>query len=142
LQIAQEWDEMERLLQHDDFWYFLVNRKEYPTRIEHILELVAGELDTVSRSEAGDYYVFIAFHRWFNGEFEQNKDQSDDDIDKKWERVRKYFMLLEEWFRDRQWFHLVGFLINQGVSVSEIRNRLSTEDSKHAFRDYLKRRMT
>ncbi|MBA1447018.1 MAG: DUF262 domain-containing protein [Gammaproteobacteria bacterium] len=141
LQIAQEWDDMERALQDDEFWYFLTNEKSYATRIEFILELVAGELDDTSDIKHDPYYVFIAFNRWFNNEIEGTPNADNPELDSRWDNVRYYFLQLEEWFKDRYWFHLIGFLINQGVPIREIRRQLESAGNKQIFRDYLKQRI-
>ncbi|CQR06387.1 Protein of uncharacterised function DUF262 [Yersinia enterocolitica] len=48
LRIAQEWDETERRLQQEDFWYFISNHTRESNRIEFILGLVADSLKSGS----------------------------------------------------------------------------------------------
>lgn len=140
LQIAQEWDDMERALRHDDFWYFLTDNDDYASRIEFLLELVAEEIDNGADIKDDPHYVFIVFNRLFNQEG-VSKDQINFDIDTQWELIRKYFLLLEEWFRDRYWFHHIGYLINQGVSIRSIRKASENEEGKPTFRRWLKQRI-
>lgn len=137
IQIAQEWDDMERALRHDDFWYFLTDKDDYASRIEFLLELVANEIDVGTDIQHDSHYVFIAFNRLFNQEGVTN-DQLNFDIDSQWELIRKYFLLLEEWFKDRYWFHHIGYLINHGVSIRSIRKASEDEEGKPAFRRWLK----
>lgn len=140
LQIAQEWDDMERALRHDDFWYFLTDKDDYASRIEFLLGLVAEEIDIGADIKHDPHYVFIVFNRLFNQEG-VSQDQLNFDIDTQWELIRKYFLLLEEWFRDRYWFHHIGYLINQGVSIRSIRKASESEEGKPAFRRWLKQRI-
>ncbi len=45
LEIATEWDRIEKELHNDNFWYFITNKdaKLYPTRIELIFDLMANK---------------------------------------------------------------------------------------------------
>ncbi|MCV5360004.1 hypothetical protein OFM87_30055, partial [Escherichia coli] len=61
LQIATEWDIIEKRLQEPAFWYFISNsNKHYPTRIEYIFDLMKGK-------KAGDeaFFTFHKFHEDF-----------------------------------------------------------------------------
>jgi hypothetical protein len=132
-QIAQEWDEIERALQRDDFWFFLCNRNNYDNRIEFILDLIA-ENRRQSADLGSDFYAtFIAFNRWFQEEHPSPEDA--------WREIKYYFMQLAEWHRDRYLFHLIGFLIHQGVGVDELKRDANNFQSKEAFRGALRARV-
>jgi len=60
LKIAQEWDDIERTLQKDDFWYFLSNDHAEANRIEFILKLIADQLSSKTRCQ----WPFILTHFW------------------------------------------------------------------------------
>lgn len=130
LRIAQEWDAIEKALQADEFWYFINNEDKYANRIEYVLELIADSLANATDAKSDDYYTFIAFNRRVN--------ESGVSPDVEWHRIKNDFMTLDEWFRDRYFYHLIGYLINQGVSVPVIREAAKAKDTKHAFKYELK----
>ena len=141
VQIAQAWDDIERALQHDDFWYFLNNKDTYTNRIEIVLALIANQLTFNNPQEikSDNYYIFIAFFNWFKGDATlQNSTEATTAV-AKWEIVQQHFLQLEEWFEHRVWFHLIGFLIDQGVSIKSIFIQNSKAQSKTAFIGYLKK---
>jgi hypothetical protein len=112
LQIAHEWDALEKSLQVGDFWSFLSNdTAKRGGRIDFIFDLVARQ-DGLKPS-ADEYATFNHFSRKLAAK--------DADIDVEWLTVKRTFMLLEEWFADRRLYHLVGFLIWCGEDVNALR---------------------
>lgn len=111
--MAEEWNSMEHQLQDPLFWYFLVrsnNRKEYPSRIEFIFDLIADR-----KEDSEDYHTFYYFNKLFDA------DKNDPDaVKQQWASVKRYFRELEYWFADRHLFHMIGFLIEAGVPIKEI----------------------
>ena len=89
LKIAQEWDSIEKALQNDDFWYFLTNDTSNLNRIELIFELITEEDTEDGRSLPDD---FVSFHH-FSDMLSQDQAKPVD----LWDRVKQYFMTLEEW---------------------------------------------
>jgi hypothetical protein len=132
LKIAHEWDEIERTLQLDDFWFFIRNEAAEANRIEFVLTLVANQLSLDNQTiPAHDrYYVFLTFASWLS--------QQDQAIDKAWDRVKRCFMNLKEWYEDRTLFHLVGFLVSRGTEVAEILKTFRDVSTKREFRRALK----
>jgi len=126
LRIAYEWDQLEKSLQSDPFWYFL-NNDEGPNqnRIGFLFELVA-KADGLPPELAHDAYgIFYAYNRKL---IEQGGNAEDE-----WLRIKQTFMLLEEWYEDRRLYHIIGFLIHQGVGIAELR-KLAEADTKDTFK--------
>ncbi len=123
LQIASEWDAIENTLQKDDFWYFIYGGKQqYDTRIEYIFDLI-----TDKPKGAEHYYTFHQF----------NEDFEDKNIDEIWLEIKKYFQTFEDWFNDRTFFHYIGFLVETGVPVSDLKNEFSARQTKAEFKHFL-----
>lgn len=112
--ISEEWNQIEQRLQDDAFWYFLRrsdDKTDYETRIEFIFDLMAEK----SSKEAPDFYhTFNHFNDLLTSS------PTVKEVEKEWTSVKKYFRELEYWYNDRRLFHLIGFLIEVGVSVKEI----------------------
>lgn len=135
VQISQAWDDIERALQHDDFWYFLNNTDTYTNRIELVLKLIADQLTFPNAKSAvsDPYYVFIAFFNWFKNGATFSTLGEIETTEGKWEIVQQHFLQLEEWFEHRVWFHLIGFLINQDTPVGKLFSKNNQLHGKHAF---------
>jgi hypothetical protein len=127
LKIAQEWDEIERALQSDDFWFFISNERAEANRIEFVLNLVASQLSFEGQPipKRDPSYVFLTFVRWLS--------QYDEPIDRAWDRVKRCFMTLREWYEDRTLFHLVGFLVSRGMAVEEVMSVFQDCPTKREF---------
>ncbi len=125
LRIAHEWDQLEKALQDDAFWYFLSNRPgPQRNRIGFLFELVA-KADGLPGGVGDDgYEIFYTY----------SKKLKDDRIspDLEWLKIKQTFMMLQEWFEDRTLYHIVGFLIHQGLGVENIR-LFSEEITKSEF---------
>ena len=129
LRIAHEWDQLEKALQHDAFWYFLSNdRAPGHNRIGLIFELVASDdlTDLLKQDEYGTFHVF-------NERLEARS------AEQEWLGGKQTFMALEEWYEDRELFHVVGFLIHQGVAINDLLKSAQAR-RKGAFAHELRRR--
>ena len=114
LQIAYEWDQVEKSLQSDAFWYFLSNEPGADqSRIGFLFDLVAQEEGLIPGSEHDAYAVFYAFNRKLK--------KANTTPEGEWRRIKQRFLMLQEWFENRVLYHMVGFLVSQGVSISDIR---------------------
>ncbi|SRR5882724_588616 len=132
LKIAQEWDGMEKALQNDDFWFFLTDDTGRPNRIELIFDFITEANLGETRPPSGTY---VSFHH-FNDLLSQEGTKPQN----LWDKVKQYFMTLEEWYRDEKLFHLIGYLINEGDRVLTL-IQLSKSQGKTAFRKLLKQRI-
>lgn len=130
IQIASEWDGIEKQLQEPDFWHFIYNTdssKQYDTRIEYIFDLM-------KHKKAGDE-AYFTFHQ-FNADFKQGKV----DIDRLWKGIKNYFLTFDEWYRDRELFHLIGFLVESGSNVAALKAYSEIAGiTKSQFKTYLKK---
>lgn len=132
IQIASEWDIIEKTLQDDAFWFFIYNPGnpfKYDNRIEYIFDLMKG------RTKDSEYYhTFNDFYK----DFALNGQNIKPDIDKLWLEIKRYFLTFDEWFRDYELFHYVGYLIDCGIPINTIKKE-SAGKAKDKFKDeYLK----
>jgi hypothetical protein len=127
--IAQEWDDIERRLQEDSFWYFLTNRTMTSNRIDFLLRLRADEVATGHVRPDDPSYVFLTFAEHLN------RDGIDHTAE--WARIKQLFLHLDEWYRDREFYHLIGFLTATGAAIPDVK-KLGHGRTKRAFRAALK----
>ena len=126
LEIATEWDIIEKELHNDSLWYFITNEnpKAYPTRIELIFDLMANK----QKGEREKFFTF--FH--FDNEIKQRKDKSDI-----WTEILRYFQRLKEWYENIDLYHKIGYLIaSESKSLQELIDE-SKEVTKTTFQNSL-----
>ena len=103
-QIAQEWDAVEKRLQDPAFWFFLSNDGEAPpARIEFVFDLFVRSETSHRVAPTDPLATFLGF--------QQHLEQGGERVRDTWLDVKRIALLLEEWFEDRDLFHLVGYLV-------------------------------
>lgn len=112
--IALEWDEMESMLQKDEFWFFLNrNKSDKPTRIDFLFDLIyeRNELSLVDYQDFKERYskdgqkVFKYFYKYFA----DNKENID--ILAIWNCVRRIYYAFLEWYNDIRLYHYIGYVL-------------------------------
>lgn len=131
LEIASEWDRIEYALQNDEFWYFLNNgEKEYETRIEFIFDMMSQEINNTwpdeekIKKENNDYFSFLVFSKMFKEEEKNIKDNNlkVSPIEGLWIKIKRYYMTFEEWFSNRELYHMIGYLVSTDVPIEVIKD--------------------
>ncbi|MDR6183914.1 DUF262 domain-containing protein [Asaia bogorensis] len=101
LRIAYEWDQIEKSLQNDCFWYFLQNKVAATgARIGFILDLLTDPAASGQSGARRDVF------ETFSGRLSKANSAA-----REWERVKSDFQFLEEWFDDSETFHVIGFIL-------------------------------
>jgi len=134
LQIAAEWDTIENTLQDKSFWYFIYDKEnkklpqhKYDTRIEYIFDLMKNK--SIGEEKYFTFYKFI--EEDFNGS---------KSIEEVWIEIKRYFLTFEEWYQDRELYHLAGFLITTGSSLKSLKEA-SDKKNKKSFKTYLRKKI-
>jgi len=130
LRIAYEWDQLEKALQSDTFWYFLNNQPgKSENRIGFLFDLVARADGLLPGAESDAYGIFYTFNK--------NLKTPGTTPESEWRKTKQLYLLLEEWFEDRVLYHMVGFLVSQGMPIINIQS-LSADCTKSAFVQHLR----
>lgn len=122
--IALEWDIIEKQLQNDQFWAFIYNRREnnYQTRIDYILDLITES--PVNRKESlnsfNTYYNKIKKIRSSKEAIAELEAVNSSFIEKEWTDLKAYFDILLEWYHDKWYNHIIGFLISRNENVIDL----------------------
>ncbi len=121
LEIATQWDTIEKELHNDSFWYFLTNDKpqEYPTRIELIFDLMAPDRKPSLRRRFDTFFYFD----------DRAKNGGKADI---WKDVLLCYYRLKEWYDNFDIYHKVGYLIATSYKdlkglLAEYKNKTKTQ---------------
>lgn len=121
LSIASKWDEIEYALQNEEFWLFL-NSPSYkkPTRIDFIFEMIHSQ-DLLGVKEAlnsHDYDELIgndrySIFRYFTTamKYYHSEKTVAERLNKIWSIIVSIFYTFTEWYKDKLYYHYVGFLL-------------------------------
>ena len=117
LEIAAEWDSIEKELHQPSFWAFLTNYQpeDYPNRIDLLFDLMAGG------KNRDKYATFF----YFNNKIKEKERKQD-----LWKDIVAYFARLKEWYGNREVFHKVGFLVSVGNKDKALINLLNSTAGK------------
>lgn len=105
--ISIQWDNIEKDLHDDSFWYFLTNydNTSYQTRMDLILKLKSE-----SKNKREIYSSFFYF------EEKRNKNESLVEI---WNEIEDTYLTLKGWYKDHELYHLIGYLVSSGFKGIE-----------------------
>lgn len=126
LEIATQWDIIEKELRNDNFWYFITNEKaeKYATRIELVFNLMANK----QLSDKERFRTFFYFSKKIKGE--KNKSNV-------WLEILRYYQKLKEWYENFEVYHKVGYLIStQTITLQELLKE-SVDKTKTVFQQSL-----
>ena len=121
-EISLQWDNMERELHDDSFWYFLTNNLEtgYQTRIDLILDLIAEKPE----NNREKYYTFFKID-------EIRKEQS---LNSLWRKIQQTFLILKDWYQNHEFYHKIGYLISSETLTLQQIFQKSNGKTKTEFR--------
>lgn len=132
-ELSSEWDFFESQLRDDEFWGFLQNNRiKYTNHIEFLFDLKANNLTSIGEKKDKDpYFTF----RYFS-----SKINCLSDAWKEWAEIKSMYQQFHDWFSDRKWFHLIGYLVSVGEDLGEILR--STQDyTKSEFIVFLNKKI-
>lgn len=132
-EVAAQWDMIERELRAPDLWAFLTNAPTdpYPTRIELLLDLIAGGPRGRERKR---FYTFDILRARMEKESRR----------KVWEEILDLHAILRDWYEDHDLYHWIGFLVatdrTTDATLTELVS-LARRETKSAFRANLAERV-
>ena len=129
--VAQQWDTTENELEESEFWYFIAANTPPATPIDYIFSL--SEVVKKQENYQGEYPIFNAYYNAY-----KNAENKKLWVETQWNEVRNNFLTLKEWFKDFEYYHLVGALIHLGYNINTIFDLKLQSNSKTAFKEALK----
>lgn len=107
LEISTQWDYIEQELANDEFWHFINGKiNKIRPRIEFLFDLIADK----TGKEDDKYFTF----RHFQTIFEDNNLKNGNKlafVNSQWESIFNTFLIFKEWFSNKYYYHLIGYLI-------------------------------
>jgi len=132
IQIASEWDQMERRLHQADFWYFIYDPSHpfsYENRMEYLFDMMYNR---TRESEAN--FTFLEFLKSFE---DSKTDSGSPNVDVLWRSIKNYFLSFEDWYQNPELYHLIGFLVTCGVDIRSLHTASLGKD-KQVFMAHLR----
>ncbi len=128
--ISRIWDDIEQSLNDQDFWAFITNEKKgtYSTKIDLLFDMISKK----SNKEIDPLYTFLYFLKESNG--------SDQSLWSLWLRIEQYYLTLRQWYKDKNLYHKIGFLITCGDSITDL-IETSLDSKKDEFEKMLNKRI-
>ena len=118
-EISIAWDKIEQGLRDDSFWFFLNEKEHSGTRIDMLFNLLAHEYNkklNAPISFSQNFFPFLVFSQYLNCA----KGQEAELVNAIWGDVEKLYAEFRDWYYDLNKYHLTGYLIAIGTSISEI----------------------
>lgn len=116
-EVSLQWDQIEHELRNPAFWGFLsnVNGDQIPTRIDLVLDLIAGKKD----NNREKYFTFFHFDNKIK---KLSSTSSENPLLEVWGEVYHVFLTLREWYANHDFYHKIGYLIATGTPLRKIYN--------------------
>lgn len=137
--LADEFDQIERTLRQDDFWYFLAGNVPKPSSCINLLFdlMLNAESDAIKKKypPSEPLRTFL----YFNDKINEDKTDSYTKSKDMWEEVRRVFYIMEGWYNDSIMYNLIGYhrAAIVGKGLAEIYNLFNVEKSKLKFKNRL-----
>jgi hypothetical protein len=108
-ELIQIWDEIEVQMNDPAFWAFITNKKAeaYSSKIELLFDTITGKTST----ELDPLYSYIHFF---------NIEETSETLWNKWIEVEEIYRALLHWYKDNNFYHKIGYLIETGSSIREL----------------------
>ena len=140
--IAQEWDDIEKSLQNNEFWSFFQTPKyNKPTRIDYLFDLLCESSSIKSMTndkkkgkakekevndDKGKIFKKIGndqyrTFRYFDYVVKPKDENKKEKIEQQWKELVKIYNTLQEWYNDLYYYHYIGFLIEcNNIKITEL----------------------
>jgi hypothetical protein len=115
--LVRKWDEMGKKFQNDKFWKMIVPKdKEYSNRMDLLFDFIRDCQGGKEKSSYRYYYQKMR-HLLAAPNLQQ--------VENLWDEIKSYFDILCKWHEDVQKHNYVGYLVDNGVTISEIYRKIA-----------------
>lgn len=129
-----QWEEMERGLNNEDFWWFISSGQDEETRTDFLFRVHLNM--AVSIDANGQHNLSRMISR--------NLSDAESAYDE-WNEIVQIYNTLNDWYNDYYYYHVIGLIIaiEEESASSIIRNLYDAynKSSKKAFKELLKKRI-
>ncbi len=119
-EISKEWDDIEYSLNNSEFFGFL-SKEKIDTKIELLFRIL------LNKEKYKDFQLYENFVQ----KYETGRT---DDISAVWKDIKEIYYILLYWFDNREFYHLIGYLVAIDKSIIDIWNNYSSHTGKEEFK--------
>lgn len=131
LDISNKWNQIENALQNDDFWNFInKSGNKLATRIDYIFQLIVRNKNLEIKEE------FDVFRYYYPLYVKSRESKEYDFIESNWNDIDLYFTILQDWYSNHVYYHLIGLLIWDDADILILIKKYQ-ESNKTLFVKYL-----
>ncbi len=123
-EVSKEWDEIEYSLQENEFFGF-ISKKRFNTRIELLFQILLGV----------ESYKEYQLYEMFMLEYKQKQEEVN------WSKIKEVFHTLQYWYEDREFYHLIGYLIAIDDKIIDIWKLYNKHKSRSDFKGTISKRI-
>lgn len=142
-ELSLSWNRIERDLQREPFWYFIVDNdeKKYVTRIDLLFDLLSKKYNDdlpekyqikVPISPMHYNRTFLIFYAAYKNAVDKNAF-----VTGLWREVTTIYERFLEWYYDLNKYHIIGFLISSGTFIERIFELSDGKKKSEIIRDLL-----
>ena len=135
LSMALQWEDIEKGLNNDSFWNFIVSKKRdsYSTRIDYVFEIWCVKTGHIVQNTSDDRH---AVFREINSLLDNNAAEKAAKI---WKEIQTIYDTLLDWYHDYYYYHMIGLLIiinekDKDVDIINDLYQIYSSSDKTAFR--------
>ena len=116
-EISKEWDDIEYSLNNSEFFGFL-NKEKIDTKIELLFRILLNK----------EKYKDFELYDYFVEKYEKSN------ISELWKNIKEIYYILLYWFENREFYHLIGYLVAIDKSIINIWNNYNLHSGKEEFK--------
>lgn len=133
-EFSLQWEEMERGLNNEEFWWFISSGQEEETRTDILFRVHLKAAESIDANGQHNLSRLIS-QKLKNAESAYNE----------WSQIVQIYDTLNDWYKDYYFYHVIGLIIAiERESASSIIKSLYDayiQSSKKEFKELLKRRI-
>ena len=116
--VSLQWEQMENMLQRNDFWCFISNKDvDEEDRMGELLKLVYLKSHDKQESDIESGDIFRFYYTTLDGLSSKELQSTVADL---WTDITDTFNTLQDWYETPEIYNYVGYLIQSGMSLTEI----------------------
>jgi hypothetical protein len=134
-EMAMQWERMEQALQKDLFWCFLTTRDGNETRIDLVFDILAKRYNDKNKCKMPEkeekYRTFLILNQKLHESLLACRPDDDEKIAAKqsfvkevWEEAEDLLAVFNNWYRNLDVYHRIGWLVQKGWDVENIESKL------------------
>lgn len=116
-EVSKEWDDIEYSLNNSEFFGFL-NKEKIDTKIELLFRILLNK----------EKYKDFELYDYFVEKYEKSN------ISELWKNIKEIYYILLYWFENREFYHLIGYLVAIDKSIINIWNNYNLHSGKEEFK--------